>query len=473
MKLLQVLRVLNTRERTQLKEFVNSPFHNKDKNVIKLLDHLLKYAPKFEHKALELNNIYKCLFKEKLPLKAQKAKITRIISQLFKLVEDFIIHYSIKKNMTHISYQMILLDFFDEQGIENLFHSQKKRLLKLHEGQSKFDATHYYDGFIIYNALFKYFSSRNDRKSIKQIKDILPIILYYISTCAKIVELQYKILHINFLKILKTPHNIPPPNPEGEKTIAIYKYAISIANKTASEEDFDIYKNSIQTHIVDIQPSIIHQLYAYAKNYCITKIKQGKFQYYRQLFELYEDQIKNKMLYFDEDKIQAADLRTIIFTAIVLKKVDWAINFLKTHKDRIIMDDNNSMYAYCKTLILFYQEKYSDSLNCLEKEVKFDNIINKLAFKRLEIKIYYKNNKEDDFDKRINAFAVFLFGAKGKLAPRVRDTNVEFVNRIKAIAKLAPFDKEGKKREIRKVKNAKLLAERLWLLQILGEEVEF
>lgn len=471
-KLIQVLKALDKNELKYFKDFVHSPFHNKNKRAISFLDYLLKYAPQFEHKALEADYIYTIFFKEKLPSLERRKKITQLTNQLFKLLKDFLAHYSLKKDIKTVDYQIRILDFYRQKDIDNLFQYQQKEVLKLHEQESKYDADYYYHGFEIQKYLLNYYSRKQDRKAIDSLRNILPIISYYINTYKEVVQLELEMLSINFSRILKDKDKTTKifSTQEGEQMINIYRHVVAFLRNPASEAAFLVYKDFLQKHILDISnPAIARQLYAYAINYCITKIRQGESDYYKQLFELYQSELQHKENHFKDTKIQAANLRTIIFTAIIIKELDWSIDFLEKYKDQIIVDDNHSMYPYCKALILFYQNKYQESLHYLN-QVDFKNPINKLALRRLMIKLWYKMDEIDRLANAINAFRGFLFHSKSHLSDQNRNANRQFNNIMEKIMNLPPHAPNRKQQLIEEVQNSTELAERLWLLEILGDK---
>ena len=54
-----MLRTCSVRELKRFEEFVLSPFHNKNENVIKLLEAIRKFYPEFEESHLQWEKIFK------------------------------------------------------------------------------------------------------------------------------------------------------------------------------------------------------------------------------------------------------------------------------------------------------------------------------------------------------------------------------------------------------------------------------
>jgi len=55
-KLILLLKTLRTREKTRFKEYIHSPFFNKNKKIIRLLELILVHAPDYNHDDLLRQN---------------------------------------------------------------------------------------------------------------------------------------------------------------------------------------------------------------------------------------------------------------------------------------------------------------------------------------------------------------------------------------------------------------------------------
>lgn len=97
-KLLLLLKTLRTRERTRFKEYIYSPFFNKNKKIVRLLELILMHAPEYEHEDLQKQKIYPFIFPNK---KYNEIKLNNIISDLLQLLYDYL-------SITHFSKQKIL-----------------------------------------------------------------------------------------------------------------------------------------------------------------------------------------------------------------------------------------------------------------------------------------------------------------------------------------------------------------------------
>ena len=86
-KLIDLLKKLETRERTKFRELVFSPFFNKNKKIQALCAYILSYAPHFDHPDLKKSVIYPSVF-GKEPY--SELRINNVISDLLRLLYEYL-----------------------------------------------------------------------------------------------------------------------------------------------------------------------------------------------------------------------------------------------------------------------------------------------------------------------------------------------------------------------------------------------
>src|SRR5258706_4791574 len=118
-KIIDVLKSFNKKELKKFGEFVSSPYYNKNRNVIKLLDILEKYYPDFSSKKLEIEEISGKVFSKD---KYDYHKINNIVSDLYKLSEKFltVINFSKKE----FAENKFLLSELRQRNLNNLYEQK-------------------------------------------------------------------------------------------------------------------------------------------------------------------------------------------------------------------------------------------------------------------------------------------------------------------------------------------------------------
>ncbi|MEO6695478.1 MAG: hypothetical protein ABIY50_06725 [Ignavibacteria bacterium] len=93
--LLEILRTFTPKELVKFEDFVNSPYFNKNKNVINLFIEVKKYVPEFKEIGLEKEKVWKKLFTDK---EYNYGIMKNLIFDLNKLAEQFIIILKFNKD---------------------------------------------------------------------------------------------------------------------------------------------------------------------------------------------------------------------------------------------------------------------------------------------------------------------------------------------------------------------------------------
>jgi len=86
-KLVKLLKTFSKQEILKFKDFVNSPYFNKNRNVINLCEEVLTYGPGFDSAGFTEENVYRKIFGNE---KFDYFKIKNIISDLFSLAAEFL-----------------------------------------------------------------------------------------------------------------------------------------------------------------------------------------------------------------------------------------------------------------------------------------------------------------------------------------------------------------------------------------------
>ena len=93
-KLVSLLKTLSPTEMKELKDYINSPFFNKNRKVVALFDHIRKFYPDFSNNSLTDQSISAVIFPG---MKHDYFKIRNLTSDLFSLAKDFLAHLYYKE----------------------------------------------------------------------------------------------------------------------------------------------------------------------------------------------------------------------------------------------------------------------------------------------------------------------------------------------------------------------------------------
>ena len=115
-KVLEIFRNLSPDEMKGLKDFIRSPYHNKNKNVMSLFDIIKKHSPSFN----DHNFTKELVFKKIFPGKEYNDIVMRILlSDLNRITEDFLVQQRLEKSA--YDYKKFLLSELMERKLDKSF----------------------------------------------------------------------------------------------------------------------------------------------------------------------------------------------------------------------------------------------------------------------------------------------------------------------------------------------------------------
>jgi len=141
-KSIQVLKTFSKEELKQFSDFLRSPFHNKNRSLIKLFDVLKKYHPEYE---VENEKVYSKIYPGK---KYNHDNMKKLMSEEFIILEKFLLHLKIRKeNFVTDKY---LLEEYMQRKLNELFLFKVK---KINEKLEELNCSNY----IFYNNSYGFF----------------------------------------------------------------------------------------------------------------------------------------------------------------------------------------------------------------------------------------------------------------------------------------------------------------------------
>ncbi|MDQ3020291.1 MAG: hypothetical protein M3R36_06945 [Bacteroidota bacterium] len=122
----------------------------------------------------------------------------------------------------------------------------------------------------------------------------------------------------------------------------------------------------------------------------------------------------NLYTHSDTEYFQINLFRNIIYAAVVLKKFNWAENFVKGHLNKLMPDYRDEVYHFAYSMIYFEKREFSKALDEISK-VRYDFFVFKFDVRLYTLKIYYEMNSFESAISLIDTFTHFL--SNNKSAP--------------------------------------------------------
>ena len=438
--LIQVLKQMKNSDIFCFKQWVQSPIANKNKKIIQLNEYILKYGPTYDHPKLTKEAIYKHIYKNE---PYQSTRINNLVSDLFTLLLDFLAYQNYQK-MSQFQKLCMMDELFKHELPKSMLKIAKR--FRKAEQQSTFKhGSHFFEEYLYYKQLDEHFLSKPKRvfdENLQLKSDNLD--LFYISTKLKIacdMVSRNKVIQADydchFLEEIRLELKKYPERFSSYPAISVYTHILLMLEEGTEERYFNL-KNLLQQHLDIFPKEELRVLYDYARNFCIQKINQGNPVYYREILNLYQLLLEEKII-FKNDYLTQWDYKNIVTVAVRLKEFDWTENFIRTYKKHLPPKEQENAFAY--NLASFYYEKkeYKKSLRLLY-EVRFTDTSYHLGAKIIQLKSYYELDEDDALYALIDAFKIYLLRSK-QISEYRKRANLNFIKLAKKIFQLR--EREG------------------------------
>lgn len=397
-RVIEIINKLDTQSRQNLHMLLCSSYFNRRKNIVILFEIIDKHIALNKSESLFYKKTHKLIYPNKPYIKQD---VTRLLSNLNKLVEKFLIMENTMSD--NFNFEVLLMQSVKDIHPEYL----EKIILKLENSAEIKDASNLYNKFIIESAKC-HIKSRKDNR----IGDV-----NYMNTFSALEEFYaYNSLKLNcFMLNRSLAINISYQNLvnldicnkySDNVSIKCFLLAYESLLDMRSEVKYRELKEFIYAQHNRLNKEDVNVLLTILENITHIVVK-GEEHYYSMLFELYEFQEKNQS---DEllKGIHYHLFKNFVVVALKINQTKWVEKILEKYQNTIVpTEHSNEILSFCRASLHFAKKSFDEALLIINN-VKFDDIYLKLALKRMYLKIYYELNEHITLTSAINSYRVYL-----------------------------------------------------------------
>ncbi len=475
-KIIDILRFFSVREWSTFRDYVYSPFFNKNQKVRILCDLILKFAPDFQDPALEKRNAFAQVFGKKA---YNELQINNIISDLLQLAYSFLAQ---KAMSDHPQFEKnFLLDELLNRDANNHIDRSARRYQQLQQQSDYRNHQYFYDEYALYEKLDRNFLVQTKRRFDENLQlenDNLDI--YYFSNKLRIAcdmasrNIVIKAGYVcHFIDELLNYFEKDYQNYQSIPALYIYYNVLQMLQEEENENHYKKLKKALNDHAELFPKPELRILYQYASNYCIKKINSGKSQYYQEVLDLYKVLLEQKII-FQNGFITQWTFKNIITVGIRLEEFEWTENFLRQYENHLIPEEKFNAVTYNRAALFSARKEYKKALQELHN-VEFTDASYHLGAKIIQIKSYYELEETEALFALIETFRKYLLRNR-ELADYKKKANSIMLKLTKSIYQLktegstlktSSFNR--KHRMIKeKLTSADPIANKDWLEEIFG-----
>ena len=467
-KVYLVLEKLSNRERGRCLKFVQSPYFNKNQELIDLFQLIHKDLNSSRTKAFTKEKVWK---KIQANTPYDDVRFRKYLSDLLKLVEQFLAQEQFEKD----EYQKSIyeLEAVLDKKIDRLYSGMRRFVRKIPENTTYRNSKYYYYLLEASKLLHDLETEVEQKKKIStnftQLSKALDIYYFseklrldYDATIWKRIDgnLNANIYFIDQINdfIEKTPDLYYPP-------VRIYQTINQLSKYPDNDQYYYKYKEQLDDNIHFFPPYEAIPIYSAGINHCIRKINTGNSDYLNELFSLYVGYVRATVDYSGE--LSQWTFNNVITVALRSGKFKWVNEFIKEYGSFIDERYRDNAVSYNLANLHFYQKDYDKVIETL-RNIEYEDIFYNINSRFILIKTYYESDQFDPLIYLLESFRVYI--NRNKNLPDSR--KIPFKNLIrftKRLVNLPPNSDKSLLKLKEEVLNNNNTTLRSWLLEKIEE----
>lgn len=468
--LLELLRKMETRERTRFRELVDSPFFNKNTKLRKLCHHILQYGPDFRHPDLEKAVVHRQVF-GKQPYR--ELAFNNLVSDLLQLAYQYLsVNYLQSQPEQHLEY--LCLDLLERDLPKQV--SRQIRRWKLWRSKREDRSYEYFlYAHLLHEKKDQLSLTGGQRKKGEDLQlesDTLD--RYFIINKLRIacdMTSRNAVVNAGYTcHFLREIREYQKQHPELDQLplVQVYSQALRMLEMPRETTHYYRLKELLATYRPVIPQRELRILYNYALNVCVRQINIGKSAFYKEIWDLYKLLLAEGIL-LKNGQLSQWSYSNIITSAMRLRAYEWTETFIHDYKNYLPEEVRENAYSYNLAALYFERGDYTRALHLLF-DVEFTDAFYHLSAKIIQLKVYYQLRETEAFFSLIEATRHYI-ARNRQLSEYQKKSNANF---LKLASRLFQYriktewrQLKGREKESfeRAIEETQPLGNKRWLLE--------
>lgn len=475
--LMDILRKLNPTELKELREYIQSPFFNKNRNVHKLFDYIVKQYPAFATEKMKKEYVYKKLFEK---TRYNDGFMRTLIFLITKLAEDYLAYTNFIRDK--YSPKLSLVQELHKREIDRILFKNLRTTEKDFVSEEVKDEKYF-------KAVYELQILKNDSQLLKE-RTLNPkelqedlslnildhqVIIFLISVMNSyifilnrkhLVDLQYELSFINEV-IDHMKRNLEKYSEYPLLMILYYQLRINI------DENNEYYYKKLKEIVIN-NNNDLNYMERYngiigMQNFCMGQSNRGKGEYIDEYFDIIEFVLRTG--YYSSTPggyFLPQHFKNFVIVGTNLKKYEWTENFIKTYVKKLDPGHRENAYNFSMAKIYHSKKDHEKALWYISR-VSYQDLYYKLEVRYYTLMIYYELSMFSEAYDHIESYKKFIVNNK-HLNHRLKNKHLAFVKYINELLKIKLSGNIKKLHTIEKnLKNSDNVLNKAWLISKLDE----
>ena len=416
-KVIALLRCLTPKEIRRFDAFLRSPYFEAPADVIAVWDVLLPHAPRFPDAALDRLRVATAAFPGR-PLPTDN-ELSKLLNAFLLLAEQFIAVEDLRRVPADAECRVIAA--YHRHGLAKNFDGSLRRAQRMLADMPHRDAQWLHLHYTLTSIAARdqvHNQARTPDEHLQRLTDALDA--YYLGDRLRLACERVNRQHIlsSDLSALLTPFDqqlLAVAEGSPVPTVQLYAQLLHLLTLGDDARHFTRLLDLMAAHRAVLSADELRELYSYAQNHCIRRVRLGEADFLRRLFDLYQRLIADGLL-LEHQALSPWKYKNIASVGLQLGEYAWVEDFITRQQPFLPENFRASAYAYNLADLAYHRGDYPTALRALG-QVEFSDVFYALGTRRIQLKIYYEQEATEPLLSLIQAFRVYLRRNKLVSAP--------------------------------------------------------
>jgi len=469
-KFIDLLKTFSAKELRLFTDLVESPFFNKDQQVVQLFHTIKRYAPNYTNKKLERTELYHTAFPNK---NYNEKELGYFMSDLMRLGEQFMAQFELLSKPLILEEQK--LNAFSRKGLVKHHNAVLKDADKLLKKRNFKHSDYYLNELQIELSSYTDAQRKNETYPSEKINYSVDLLdnFYLINKLKFINQLLLRrktdLIKAQLISIQKIITDLEANFNQLSPIVKTYYLAFKAIAQADKENAYKNLKTAIDNNLNLMPKDEAREVYLYAINYAVKKVNKGDAAFQKELFHLYKNGIEKEIL-LNQNQLAVSTFKNMVSVALRVGAYDWVEGFIIHYKD--FLPEEVQQNAYCFSMANLYYQK-----QMLEKASKTIDEVDKLDehfdinIGQLKVKLAFEQNEKRKFNQTKDKWIHYLNKAK-HLSKNNQAMQLSFVQKANQIFKATSTEQTELKQLFQELSTQRNIAERGWLRSRIKQKLE-
>lgn len=404
-KIFETLSCLDRKEMTRFREFAESPYHNKHRDVRALADYLSRIYPDFNERNCRRETIWNGIISDRT---YDQSHLALIFTYTRRLLDDFLAQEQFER---HPDQQYLLL--LAELRRRKLFEQYEKKLQQSSPFSTEPGMASLF-GYQLAAEADAYFTQAERRRNDESLQDKANRLdeFYLAEKLRDACEMQVRshILKVDYSSrmldavLREVGNNLD--DYARDSAIFLYYHMYVMLSRDGEPQHYFEALEALRERQAVFDRNRLQELYNYFQNYCIRRINLGDESFLEEIFNLYLVLIEQELLY-EDGLLSEWHYKNIVTTGIRLRRLSWVRAFIESQKERLHPEARDNAYRFNLASYHHAAGEYPQVLQLL-LQVEYSDVRYSLGAKALLLRTYYELHEWEALDSLVGSMRQYL-----------------------------------------------------------------